>query len=203
MYFIEKKDEFNEVKKSISELVDITKRIPDDPFILSKLKNNMVFLDPYSFDYHRPYLFRMLKSLLKSTSSSECIVMVTDDPSNPYHFDSFDSFPAFVFSTNDSERDIDNALNKEIGPNNDFSLMLGITQHFVIFPRNKQWVIIADRSFDIAIAGFKNRAEMELFREFDEGVCYDNFDDVMTFFQRLEKKPTSLKKFYDNFLVWK
>lgn len=199
MYFIKEKNEFSDIKKIACQLVDIRKKIPEDPFVMQSLKNNMIFLDPYSFDFRRPYLFRMIQSLLKSTHSSECIVMVIDDPSHQYHFDAFNTFPAFIFSTDDNEQDIDSALNKQLGSEKDFSLMLGITQRFVIFPKDSKWVIVADRNFDIAIAAFHEQKYMELFQQADEDVCYEDFNTTLDFLASTGKKTEQLKLFTENF----
>lgn len=199
MKFINTQEEFTEIKHSLSNLLDIKKKFPEDPFVNKKTKDNMIFLDPYSFDYRRPYLFRMIKSLLKRTCLSECVVIIIDDANNQYHFDAFNTFPAFIFSSDDTEQDINGALCKELGSEGSFSLMLGITQHFVIYPKTQKWIIIADRSFDIAIAAFDDPKDMELFNQFDKGVCYDDLDDALIFLERTGKKEEEIRTFAYNF----
>lgn len=157
MKLIEQTDIFLEKLSEIDLLVETNKSLPH-PVLKSQFSKFLVI----DFDeVMEDSFFEKINTFARKTGSSKCTFLVlTPDPNK--FFDYFKNYPSFEISHEDSYEDYFYITRNEPHPNSDDAILYSM-EVAVLYPELRNWVVYADRDFEIGIVGFRETETMESF----------------------------------------
>lgn len=151
--------DFDQIEMSIDRAIDRSKMLPDRVF-----RSTLKYFLFITFDeLYMTLFFNHVKRYLDKVGERAFWLVTIDPDPRSYFFHHFGFYGAFEFLSSDNEDDYVSALNDYPKDNHADSLMSN-SNSLVAVSSSGEWAIFSSRDDDIAICGFSDRAQMEIFR---------------------------------------
>ena len=157
MKVISTAEDFDLIDLSIDRVIDRSKILPDRVF-RSAFK---YFLFITFDDLHMDLFFNHIKQYLISVGEPAFwLATIYPDPRS-YYFYHFGFYGTFEFLSSDNEDDYISALNY---PKDSADALMYNSDLLIALSSSNKWAVFSSRDDDIAICGFSDRVQMEIFR---------------------------------------
>ena len=151
--------DFDLIDVSIDRVIDRSRTLPDRVF-----RNTLKYFLFITFDELRMTLFfNHVKQYLIRTGERKFWLTTIDPDPRSYFFNHFGFYGAFEFLSSDDEDDYVSALH-DYPKNSPADALMHNANSMIALSSSDGWGVFGSREVDIAICGFSDRVQMEIFR---------------------------------------
>lgn len=194
MKVISTTEDFDLIDLSIDRAIDRSKILPDRVF-RSAFK---YFLFTTYDDLYMTFFLNHVKQYLDRVGERAFWLAVIDPDPRSYFFHHFGFYGAFEFLSSDNEDDYVSALNDYPKDYHADSLMSN-SNSLVAVSSSGVWAIISSRDDDIAICGFSDRAQMEIFRSVYGSDLLNGVDAAAEYAYGASGDASRIERFHKNY----